>query len=234
MNRSLRDRRLFLDVSRETFPEFAAAIMTYRAIVADAARLGLSLSENVWQRLEAHVTLLEKWLPAINLIGKSTRTDIWHRHVLDSLQLLPLIPPEARTVADLGSGAGFPGLVIAAARPELVVRLFEADGRKAAFLRQAASEMAEKAAVMAVRIEAVPVEPVDIVTARALAPLPKLLGWAAKFVTDPAICLFHKGAGVDNELTAARRDWMMDVDRVPSATAPDAAILRIARLQSRR
>ncbi len=208
--------------------------MTWHSIVATCAKLGLSLSEEAWQRLESHVQLLEKWQPTINLVGKSTLADIWGRHVLDSLQLLPMLPPDARTLMDLGSGAGFPGLVIAAVRPDLTVRLVEADQRKSAFLGEVARSAAPNAIVITARIESVPAQSADIVTARALAPLPKLLGWAHKFVTDPAICLFHKGEALDNELTDARRDWMMDVDRVPSVTAPGAAILRVARLRPRR
>jgi 16S rRNA (guanine527-N7)-methyltransferase len=208
--------------------------MTRHSIVAACAKLGLTCSEEAWQRLESHVQLLEKWQPTINLIGKSTLADIWGRHVLDSLQLLPMLPPDARTLIDLGSGAGFPGLVVAAVRPDITVRLVEADQRKSVFLGEAVRGAAPNAIVITARIEAVPAQPADIVTARALAPLPKLLAWAHKFVTDPAICLFHKGEGLDNELTDARRDWMMDVDRVPSVTAPGAAILRVARLRPRR
>jgi len=208
--------------------------MTRQSIANEVANLGLTLSAATWRRLEDHVRLLEKWQPTINLVGKSTLPDIWRRHVLDSLQLLPLIPAEARTLIDLGSGAGFPGLVLAIARPDLVVRLIESDTRKAAFLGEVARAAAPNATTVPARIEAVPAQTADVITARALAPLAKLLGSAHKFTTDPAICLFHKGEGLDNELTAARRDWMMDVDRVPSVTAPDAAILRVARLRPRR
>jgi 16S rRNA (guanine527-N7)-methyltransferase len=137
-------------------------------------------------------------------------------------------------LVDLGSGAGFPGLAIAAARPDLAVRLVEADKRKSAFLAEVARVEALNAIVLAARIEAIPAEPADIITARALAPLPQLLEWSHKFVTDPTICLFHKGEGLDNELTEARQHWMMDLDRVPSVTAPGAAILRVARLRPRR
>jgi 16S rRNA (guanine527-N7)-methyltransferase len=200
--------------------------------IADQA--GFAVSDSAWRGLETHVQLLRKWQSAINLVGPATLSDVWGRHVLDSLQLLPLIPQTARTVVDLGSGAGFPGLVLAIVRPELKVRLIESDARKAAFLREVSRSVAPGVMVVNARIEAVTAGSADIVTARALAPLPKLLPLADKFMTDPAICLFHKGEDVDSELTAAQSHWMMDVDRVPSVTAPGAAILRIARLRSRR
>ncbi|TWT14800.1 16S rRNA (guanine(527)-N(7))-methyltransferase RsmG [Reyranella sp. CPCC 100927] len=208
--------------------------MTREEATAAAAKLGLALPPETWERLDLHVEALRKWQPAINLVANSTLGDIWGRHILDSLQVLPLIPPDARTLVDLGSGAGFPGLTLAIVRPDLSVRLVESDVRKSAFLGDVARRAAPNASILNQRIEATGTNAADIVTARALAPLPKLLDWAHQFVTDPTICLFHKGKGLDAELTDAERSWMMDIDRVPSVTAPDAAILRIARLRSRR
>lgn len=208
--------------------------MIQAATVETAAQLGVNLPSAVWDRLAVHVQLLRKWQPAINLVSPATLDDAWHRHVLDSLQLLPLIPQEAHTLVDLGSGAGFPGLVIAVARPNLAIRLIEADARKSVFLAEVSRAVAPNVTILTTRIEAAPPEPADVVTARALAPLSKLLEWASRFVADPTICLFHKGERVDNELTEAERRWMMDIDRVPSVTAPGAAILRVARLRSRR
>jgi 16S rRNA (guanine527-N7)-methyltransferase len=184
-------------------------------------------------KLQTYGELLRKWQRSINLVGRSTLDDLERRHFDDSLQLLSLLPSGARTLIDLGSGAGFPGLVIAAERPDIAVTLVESDQRKAAFLIEAARTIAPNASVKASRIEALVPFPVDVVTARALAPLPKLLSWAAPFATDPAICLFHKGANVDTELTEAARDWMMDVQRVPSLTEQNASILRISQLRPR-
>jgi 16S rRNA (guanine527-N7)-methyltransferase len=206
-----------------------------QADVIEAAReLHVDLADDIWNRLAIHVAQLRKWQRAINLVGPSTLADAWHRHVLDSLQLLPLIPATARRLVDLGSGAGFPGLVIAVARPDLAVTLIEADARKAAFLAETARLIAPATHITATRIETLAAQPADVVTARALAPLSNLLAWASKFTSDPTICLFHKGERLDDELTAARVRWMMDIDRVPSVTAPGAAILRVARLRSRR
>lgn len=184
-------------------------------------------------KLQTYADLLLKWQRAINLVGRSTLPDLERRHFEDSLQLLPLLPPNAKTLIDLGSGAGFPGLVIAAERPGLAVTLVESDQRKVAFLLEVARSIAPNATVKAARLETLTPFPVDVVTARAFAPLPKLLSWAAPFATDPAICLFHKGGNVDAELTEAERDWMMDVQRVPSVTEQGASILRISRLRPR-
>ncbi len=219
-------RRGESSVSRETSDA--------EAVRRRAESLGIAFADDSWDRLRLHVETLLKWQPRINLVAKSTLADIWHRHVLDSLQLVPLLPGTARSVIDLGSGAGFPGLVLSAARPVLDVSLVEADHRKSAFLLEASRVAGTSVKVITQRIEAVSPTPVDIVTARALAPLPKLLEWAAKFQHGHTICLFHKGEGLDSELTEAARHWMMDLDRVPSVTAPGAAIVRVARLRPRR
>ncbi len=203
-------------------------------IAGAIAQLGLSFSEDVWRGLEIHVSALLKWQRSINLVARSTLDEVWTRHVVDSLQLLPLIPAGARTLVDLGSGAGFPGLVVAIARPDLSVRLVESDNRKAVFLGEVARQAAPATVIVNKRIEAAAPDPADVVTARALAPLSQLLDWAHRFTTDPTICLFHKGKSIDDELTDAERRWMMTMDRVPSVTAPDAAILRVARLRPRR
>jgi 16S rRNA (guanine527-N7)-methyltransferase len=184
-------------------------------------------------KLQTYAELLRKWQRSINLVGRSTLDDLEGRHFDDSLQLLPLLPLETRRLVDLGSGAGFPGLVLAAERPEIAVTLVESDQRKAAFLMEVARTIAPNASVKVARIEALAPFAVDVVTARALAPLTKLLAWAAPFATDPAICLFHKGATADEELTEAAADWMMDVQRVPSVTEQNASILRISRLRPR-
>src|SRR5271163_4726150 len=143
-------------------------------------RLGIDVSRETQAQLDALVETLGRWQKAINLVGRTTLDDIWSRHVLDSAQLRLLIPDEAKTLTDLGSGAGFPGLVIAALRPDLDVTLIESDARKAAFLGEASRLMrlAKPAKIVVGRIEAVPPAPADVITARALAPLGQLLKWA--------------------------------------------------------
>jgi 16S rRNA (guanine527-N7)-methyltransferase len=191
--------------------------------------LGVDVSRETHGQLEALVDTLVRWQKAINLVGKATIEDVWTRHVLDSAQLAPLIPPEAATLADLGSGGGFPGLVLAALRPELDATLIEVDARKAAFLGEAGRRMGLKKPPRVVigRIEEVPEAKADVVTARALAPLGQLLVWADRHRADTAICLFHKGKGWQSELTEATKDWDITCQPLSSKTDRDAVILRI-------
>ena len=191
--------------------------------------LGVDVSRETNDQLEALANTLVRWQKAINLVGKATIEDVWTRHVLDSAQLAPLIPPDAATLADLGSGGGFPGLVLAALRPELDVALIEVDARKAAFLGEAGRRMGLKKPprVVISRIDDAPGSKADVVTARALAPLGQLLSWADRHRTDTAICLFHKGKGWQAELTEATKDWDITCQPLRSKTDRDAVILRI-------
>ena len=146
--------------------------------------------------------------------------------MLDSAQLLPLIPDGARLLVDLGSGAGFPGLVLAILGvPE--VHLIESDARKCAFLREAARVTETSVVVHASRIEAMAPLPADVITARALAPLPKLLDLAAPFLQPHSICVFLKGKNAAEELRQARRQWRMKDAILPSRTDPDASIIAL-------
>jgi 16S rRNA (guanine527-N7)-methyltransferase len=192
-------------------------------------RLGVDVSRETLGQLEAMVETLMRWQKTINLVGRGTLGDIWTRHILDSAQLLPLIPPDVTRLADLGTGAGFPGLVLAALRPDLEVHLVESDARKAAYLGEAARLMGLQAPpkVVVGRIETVPPVRADVVTARALAPLSQLLAWADRHRLDTAICLFHKGKGWQAELSEAMKDWEIHHERFPSVTDRDGALLRI-------
>lgn len=210
-------------------------------IPADAAaRLQrLNVSRESLARLEAYVGLLLAWQAKINLIGPSTAAEIWVRHVLDAAQLLPLLPAQPAALADLGSGAGIPGVVLAIAGGHHV-HLFESNGKKAAFLGQAIRATGAKATVHQVRLEALPGQPglprVGAVTARALAPLPLLLTYAAPFLAQGAIGLFHKGQDVDKELTEATKYWKLQTERYPSITDSRGVILEVkeaSRVQQR-
>jgi 16S rRNA (guanine527-N7)-methyltransferase len=191
--------------------------------------LGVDVSRETLDQLEALVGTLARWQKAINLVGRATIEDVWKRHVLDSAQLAPLIPAEAKSLADLGSGGGFPGLVLAALRPDLDTTLIEVDARKAAFLGEAGRQMGltKPPQVVISRIEQAPPAKADVVTARALAPLGQLLGWADRHRADTAICLFHKGKGWQLELTEAMKDWDISCQPLSSKTDRDAVILRI-------
>jgi 16S rRNA (guanine527-N7)-methyltransferase len=189
-----------------------------------AAQTGVS--RETLQRLEAYAALLEKWSERINLVGRSTLADPWRRHFLDSAQLLPLIPHGARSLVDLGSGAGFPGLVLAI-MGVCSVELVEADRRKAIFLREAARATQIGVTVHACRIEAVAPHPVGVVTARGCAPLDRLLTLAQRFIGPDTTCLFLKGAQVEEELTSAGKAWTMTVSRYPSRSDPGGTVLSL-------
>ena len=191
--------------------------------------LGAPVSRETADQLDLLVATLERWQKAINLVGRTTLDEVWTRHVLDSGQLAPLIPTEAKTLADLGSGGGFPGLVIAALRPDLQVTMIESDARKSAFLGEAARRMSLKIQpkIVVSRIERAPPAAADVVTARALAPLSQLLGWADPHRTATAICLFHKGKGWQVEVAEAKKEWDFPCQTLSSVTDRDAVLLRI-------
>ena len=187
------------------------------------------VSRETVARLQDYAALLARWAPRINLVAASTLSDLWRRHFLDSAQLFPLLPVGTRSLIDLGSGAGFPGLVLAimGARG---VELIEADARKCAFLREA-SRLAEAAVqIHNRRIEAVAPRAVDVVTARGVAPLDRLLVLAQPFVAPDTLCLFPKGKEARQELVAATRSWEFDAARHDSCTDPRGVILCLTRV----
>src|SRR4051794_26707452 len=170
-----------------------------------AAQTGVS--RETLSRLKAYADLLSDWNARHNLVARSTLADVWHRHFLDSAQLAPMIPADAQTVADLGSGAGFPGLVLAIMRPELTVTLHEATTKKCAFLQAAAGRVGVPVTIRNARLEDVPPQAFDVVTARALAPLPQLLTYAYPLTGPNSVCLFLKGQNLGSELTEAHKYW---------------------------
>lgn len=194
------------------------------------------VSREALERLTAYLALLEKWSRAVNLVGRGTLQDAWRRHILDSAQLVDLLPPapdgRPRRIADLGSGAGLPGLVLAILDAG-EVHLIESDQRKAVFLREAARAAAvdSRVTVHAARIEDVPALNADVVTARALAPLPDLLAYAARVAAPGGVGLFPKGDRVAEELTAARKAWTLPIERFPSRSDPRGTILRVKGLR---
>ena len=180
-------------------------------------------------RLSRYAELLKLWQPKINLVGPKTMSELWTRHFLDSAQLVPLLTGAAR-ICDLGSGAGFPGLVIAIFTG-IEVHLIESDQRKAVFLREVSRETSARAIVHASRAEEVAPVGADIVTARALAPLAQLLQLSYRHLRPGGRALFLKGADWQGEVEAAHQaGWKFHVKHFPSTTAPDAAILELTEI----
>lgn len=196
-----------------------------------------SVSRETTARLRNYVALLLRWNATINLVGRADADPdtVWDRHIADSLRLLPLMPADATTTTDLGSGAGLPGLVLAVATG-VPFALVEADRRKAAFLLEAARVTAAPVVVHCARIETAPfapifLDPAPVVTARALAPLARLLDYAGPLLAPGGVCLFPKGAGAEAEIAdARRRGWRFRVDRHDDPEVPGSTILRIADL----
>jgi len=186
----------------------------------------IPVSRETLARLEAYAALLTRWSARINLIGRDTIADLWRRHILDSAQLRAFVPNRARSMIDLGSGAGLPGLVLAILGVP-GVELIEADSRKCAFLREALRVTGAAALIRPCRIEAVPRHPVDIITARACAPLDRLVGLAEPFLGPDSECLFLKGERIEQELTIAREGWTMTVSACQSRSDPRGVVLRL-------
>ncbi len=191
-----------------------------------AFQAATNVSRETLDRLEAYAELLRKWAQRINLVGGSTLDDLWHRHMLDSAQLRQHIPNDAQVLVDFGSGAGFPGLVLAIMGvPD--VHLIESNQRKGAFLREAARITGTPVTVHSARAESLSGWKADVVTARALAPLPILLEYAAPFVSPSTLCLFLKGRRVDDELTETQKRWNITYDIFSSLTDPEGSIVRL-------
>jgi 16S rRNA (guanine527-N7)-methyltransferase len=206
--------------ARRSVPEFGPEEF---AKAADVSRETLL-------RLKAYVGLLVEWNTRHNLVSKNSLEDVWQRHVWDSAQLMRFVPESTNNLVDLGSGAGFPGLVLAAMlreRPGFKTVLYESIAKKCAFLIAAAEQMQIQVEVRNARMEEARPEPFDLVTARACAPLTKLLGYARPFQGPETVSLFLKGQNVEGELTEARTSWKLNAVRHDSLTDPSGVILEI-------
>ena len=197
----------------------------------DAASVGrrLDVSRETLDRLEAYADVLRHWQKGINLVGKSTLDDVWGRHILDSGQVFRHLPAGCPSVMDIGSGAGFPGLVLAAIAvekaPGMATTLVESDGRKCAFLSAAAKEAGLEVEIRNERAERLPPLGPAVITARAVAPLGKLLAWTRPQHHPGLQCLFLKGASYARELTCLSDSPNIASTVIPSETSPGGAIV---------
>ena len=185
-----------------------------------------NVSRETLRRFRSYADLLVNWQASINLVSENTLKDLWRRHIWDSVQLARFIPKSPCVITDLGSGAGFPGLLLSILL-DTEVNLVDSSGKKIAFLREAARVTDANVVLHQGRIENLLLPKSDLVTARALAPLDKLLDLAAPVLSPSGRCLFLKGARAEEELTDARKEWKMAVRRFPSATDSNGVILSI-------
>lgn len=192
----------------------------------------VDISDEIFSRLFAYHDLLLKWQAKVNLIGSDTIEDIWNRHFLDSLQLLKLLPSTSKPILDLGSGAGFPGMVLAIAGIKNI-HLVESDSKKTSFLKEVARITKTDVIIDNIRIEDMNLSDAGVVMARALADLPTLFEYIERFVSHETIYLFPKGKNYAKELQDAKLKWNFDAVAIPSVTDINAVILSISNLRRR-
>lgn len=199
---------------------------------------GLDVSRETFGKLEALEALVQRWNPAINLVSKASLQQLRERHTIDSAQLFSLCPLAARHWVDLGSGGGFPGLVVAIIaqelQPDLRITLVESDARKATFLRQAGQSLGLTLVVLKERIESLEPLSADVLSARALAALPQLLTYAGRHLRPDGLALLPKGERYADEVAEARKHWHFEVETRPSLSDPAAAILLIRKIERAR
>jgi 16S rRNA (guanine527-N7)-methyltransferase len=192
------------------------------------------VSRETLSRLKTYAGMLADWNARHNLVSRASMADLWRRHFWDSAQLAPFIPPNATSLIDLGSGAGFPGLVLAEMLRERAgakIVLYESTQKKCRFLKAVAERLQLSPEIRWARIEEAQPEPFDIVTARACKPLSELLAYAQRFWSPNTVGLFLKGQNVGVELTEARKSWRMNIQRHPSRSDPTGAILELHELR---
>lgn len=185
-------------------------------------------------KLERYAAMLAAWNTKFNLVAASTLPHLWQRHILDCAQLYPLLPKNPKTlVADMGSGAGFPGIVLAILSG-LETHLIESTGKKALFLKTVAEELELNVRIHQERVEAMTRLKADVITARALKSLPELFTYAKPLMKKDSLCLFLKGQKADEEIAEAVKKWSFVVEKTPSLSDETGCILRISQLDARR
>ena len=196
---------------------------------------GLSVSRETLQRLYSYEMMVSRWNSTINLVSKASLKSLWDRHIADSSQIYSCAQPEAGLWLDLGSGGGFPGVVIAIIAkelsPKLKIVLVESDTRKCVFLRSVIRELGIGARVENSRIEAFELSNVSFLSARALANMNSLCGFAEKFVSRETICFFPKGEFYEKEVAECRKNWNFEHEIVKSRTSDKGKIIVVRSLE---
>ena len=190
------------------------------------------VSRETIEQLTLYQKCLEQWQKKINLVSRSTLPDVLKRHFEDSLQLLNFIPEQKLNLVDLGSGGGFPGLVLAIARPnQLCATLVESDQRKCLFLENVSRETKTSVTILNERIENLKNIKADVITARALCSLNQLFEYAFPLLTEKSVCLFLKGKEVEKEIEEAKKNWNFELDIIPSITDSEGKIIKVTCLR---
>ncbi len=195
-------------------------------MTADKVGKLLNVSRETLRQFEAYLTLLEKWQRRVNLVANSTMADVWQRHILDSAQLFRFCPSNTKKILDVGSGAGFPGLVLAI-MGDVQVDLVESDQRKAIFLSTVIRSLGLSSKVYNQRIESLPNLYPDVVTARAVAPVSKLMKLIENQISPDTVCLLLKGASVEDELTDLQSYSTMVPSYHPSLSGSNGVVLEL-------
>jgi 16S rRNA (guanine527-N7)-methyltransferase len=190
------------------------------------AKAWLDVPREKLEKLERYAALLREENQRQNLVSEASLEHVWSRHIADSAQLDRLAPAEVKTWLDLGSGAGLPGIVLALLQ-DRTVTLVESRRLRVDFLRRVSTELGieQKVEILPTKIEAVDTRPFDAITARAFAPLPRLLSLAARFSTPGSVWILPKGRNAKSELEAVRASWQGDFRVAPSVTDPEAGII---------
>lgn len=185
-----------------------------------------SVSRETIEKLEIYISLLQQWNKKINLVSQQGMDQVWKRHVYDSFQLIRYLDSSVKSIADLGSGGGFPGLILALST-EIPVILIESDKRKTIFLREVLRQTKTQATVLCQRIENVNAISADVVTARALTSLTQLLEFSKNILNKNGYCLFLKGRSVNLEIEEAQKNWKINYKTFSSQTNADGVIVKI-------
>jgi 16S rRNA (guanine527-N7)-methyltransferase len=195
----------------------------------------VNVSRETDAKLHSYDEMLHKWQKAVNIVSPSTLNDSLNRHFVDSLQILPLLPKDTKTLYDLGSGGGFPGMVLAIAAPDVEVSLIESDRKKCSFLSSVSRETKTPATVVNARIEATDLPAPDVVTARALADLSLLLSWCLTWAEEnpDLVLIFPKGRNAAQEIAEAKEKYSFEYQEIASKTSDESAIIIVHKLCAR-